>query len=98
MGMQEPVFVARPGGSAEDDGWLLVMVNNGESQRTDLCILDAQHVSNGAATPPTILRLSFCAYKPWTCMKYSHGILLGIIVDIRWEIDVKSRTQRCLGR
>lgn len=45
--MQEPVFVARPGGTAEDDGWVLVLVNNGDSNRTDLCILDAQHVSDG---------------------------------------------------
>ena len=39
--------MARPGGTAEDDGWLLVLVNNGDSNRTDLCILDAQHISDG---------------------------------------------------
>ena len=37
----------RPGGSAEDDGWVLVMVNNAESQRTDLCIVDAQNIAAG---------------------------------------------------
>lgn len=46
--LQEPVFVAREGGAAEDDGWLLVLANNAASQRTDLCILDAQRVSQGA--------------------------------------------------
>jgi len=40
--------VAREGGAAEDDGWLLVLANNAASQRTDLCILDAQRVSQGA--------------------------------------------------
>jgi len=44
---QEPLFVPRPGGTAEDDGWLLVMVNDGDTQKTSLCILDAQHVSAG---------------------------------------------------
>lgn len=44
---QEPIFVARPGGTQEDDGWLLVLVNNGETQRTDLCILETSNISAG---------------------------------------------------
>ena len=47
MHAQEPVFVPRPGSSAEDDGWLLVLVFASASQRTELAILDAQKVSQG---------------------------------------------------
>lgn len=38
----EPVFVPRPGGTAEDDGWLLVMVYDSERHRSDVVILDGQ--------------------------------------------------------
>jgi hypothetical protein len=47
MHVQEPVFVPRPGSSAEDGGWLLVLVFASASQRTELAILDAQKLSEG---------------------------------------------------
>lgn len=37
----------RPGSSAEDDGWLLVLVFASASERTELAILDAQKLSQG---------------------------------------------------
>ena len=37
----EPVFVARPGGEAEDDGVLLSVVLDGRSGRSSLLVLDA---------------------------------------------------------
>jgi all-trans-8'-apo-beta-carotenal 15,15'-oxygenase len=37
----EPQFVARPNGTAEDDGWLLTLVFNAETDRSELVILDA---------------------------------------------------------
>lgn len=37
----------RRGATAEDDGWILMLVNNAESQRTDLCIVDAQKIAEG---------------------------------------------------
>ena len=46
-GLQEPIFVPRPGGEAEDDGWVLTMVYNSGSDRTELAILDAQQLSEG---------------------------------------------------
>lgn len=45
--VQEPLFVPRPGGTEEDDGWVLVLVNNGESERTDLAILDGRRIADG---------------------------------------------------
>ena len=39
--VSEPLMVPRPGGSAEDDGWLLAVVWNGERSGSDLVILDA---------------------------------------------------------
>jgi len=38
----EPVFVARPGGTAEDDGWILVCVYRSETTQSEIQILDAR--------------------------------------------------------
>lgn len=51
---QEPVFVPRPGGTAEDDGWLLALVYDAEARRSELVILDARRVQDG---PVATLRL-----------------------------------------
>lgn len=40
----EPVFVPRPGSTAEDDGWVLVCVYRQVSDTTDLVILNAQDI------------------------------------------------------
>ena len=37
----EPLFVPRPGGTAEDDGWLLVLMYDAAKHRSDVVILDA---------------------------------------------------------
>ncbi|PSC73715.1 carotenoid oxygenase [Micractinium conductrix] len=44
---QEPIFVPRPGGQAEDDGWVMSLVFDADSQRTSLVILDARQLSAG---------------------------------------------------
>ena len=44
-GGAEPVFVAREGATAEDDGWLMVLVHDATTDSSDLVILDAQNVS-----------------------------------------------------
>ena len=44
----EPTFVARRGGDGEDDGWLLMLVHNGDTKHTELCVLDAQRITAGA--------------------------------------------------
>ncbi|MDY6804267.1 MAG: carotenoid oxygenase family protein, partial [Cyanobacteriota bacterium] len=41
----EPIFVPRPGGAAEDDGWLLMLMYDGANHRSDLVILDAGDLS-----------------------------------------------------
>ncbi len=46
--MTEPLFVPRPGGTAEDDGWVLAVTYNAAHHRSDVVILDAQHVERGA--------------------------------------------------
>ena len=43
----EPLFVPKPGSSAEDEGWVLVLVHDGDSVSTDLAILDAQKIEEG---------------------------------------------------
>lgn len=37
----EPIFVPRQGSTAEDDGWLLVMVHDATTDTSDLVVLDA---------------------------------------------------------
>lgn len=39
---QEPIFVPRPGGEAEDDGWILCIVYDSAVDRSELVILDAK--------------------------------------------------------
>ncbi|KLO26657.1 lignostilbene-alpha,beta-dioxygenase [Mycolicibacter heraklionensis] len=43
----EAVFAARPGGTDEDDGWLLVATQDGVNNRAALAVLDAKHVDAG---------------------------------------------------
>lgn len=43
----EPTFVPRPGGTAEDDGWLLTVGYDESQHRSRLMVLDAAHVDDG---------------------------------------------------
>ncbi|HEY9621239.1 MAG TPA: carotenoid oxygenase family protein [Crinalium sp.] len=43
----EPVFVPRPDARAEDDGWLLTLVFNAKTERSQLVILDARDLNRG---------------------------------------------------
>jgi all-trans-8'-apo-beta-carotenal 15,15'-oxygenase len=45
----EPIFVPRPGGQSEDEGWLLLLTFNGKTERSELVILDAQDLSQPVA-------------------------------------------------
>ncbi|NJR70304.1 MAG: Apocarotenoid-15,15'-oxygenase [Synechococcales cyanobacterium CRU_2_2] len=46
--INEPLFVPRPQGQTEDDGWVLVLIYNAERQASDLVILNAQDLSETA--------------------------------------------------
>mmetsp|Transcript_71886 Transcript_71886/g.233642 ORF Transcript_71886/g.233642 Transcript_71886/m.233642 type:complete len:389 (-) Transcript_71886:201-1367(-) len=43
----QPVFVPRPGSSDEDDGYLINVIFDGATSRSDVVILDARSVSSG---------------------------------------------------
>ncbi len=43
----EPVFAPRPGGTGEDDGWLLTFVHDEGADRSELVVLDARQVASG---------------------------------------------------
>ncbi|MEL6938173.1 MAG: carotenoid oxygenase family protein [Cyanobacteria bacterium J06598_1] len=43
----EPLFVARAGASAEDDGWVLLWIYNAAGDRTELTIFNAQNITAG---------------------------------------------------
>ncbi|NEQ30746.1 MAG: Apocarotenoid-15,15'-oxygenase [Leptolyngbya sp. SIO4C5] len=43
----EPLFIARPGGTAEDDGWVLILLYDAERRCSELAILSAQAIDQG---------------------------------------------------
>lgn len=43
----EPVFVARPGATEEDDGWVVAFVHDTDRGATDVAVLDARRVGDG---------------------------------------------------
>lgn len=43
----EPLFVPRPGGHDEDDGWLLALVYDPDRTASDAVVLDARHPGRG---------------------------------------------------
>ncbi|MEW5860829.1 MAG: carotenoid oxygenase family protein [Cyanobacteriota bacterium] len=45
--VSEPIFVPRPGGASEDEGWVLTLVYDSTHHRSDVVILDAAHVDRG---------------------------------------------------
>jgi all-trans-8'-apo-beta-carotenal 15,15'-oxygenase len=45
--VQEPIFAARPGGTAEDDGWVLQVVNDAGAETSKLHIFEAQDIAKG---------------------------------------------------
>ena len=54
MGYGEPVFVARDGGAAEDDGWVIALRHNRETDLSDLCVFDAAAID---ADPVAVVHL-----------------------------------------
>jgi len=52
----EPIFVPRPNGQAEDDGWLLLLAYDAAEHRSKLFILDAQDLNR---EPIAILGLKY---------------------------------------
>ena len=45
----EPIFVPRPNGSQEDDGWVLMLLYNAERRCSELAILDGQNINHELA-------------------------------------------------
>ena len=43
----EPVFVARPGSTDEDDGWLVMFVHDGTDESAEFAVLDARDLGRG---------------------------------------------------
>ena len=82
----EPVFVGRPGGTDEDDGWLVTFVHDLPPARPEFVVLDAQDFDRGlrrpgAAPPAGAVRLPWqlgqrpggCSARLGSCN--NHGML-----------------------
>lgn len=65
-GGAEPVFIARDGGTAEDDGWLMVLVYDANRNGSDIVLLDAQDVTAApVATIQLPQRVPFGFHGDW---------------------------------
>lgn len=65
-GAGEPVFVARPSSSTEDDGWLLMFVHDANAMTTEFVVLDAQDLARGpVATVPLPQRVPYGFHGNW---------------------------------
>ncbi|MEV5958845.1 carotenoid oxygenase family protein [Streptomyces sp. NPDC051987] len=64
--VQEPVFVPRGPGAPEGDGYLLALVNRLDEVRSDLVILDAEHIDAGPiATARLPFRMKNALHGSW---------------------------------
>ncbi|MCU1393413.1 MAG: 8-apo-carotenoid 13,14-cleaving dioxygenase [Ilumatobacteraceae bacterium] len=62
----EPVFIAREGGTAEDDGWLMTFVHDVPAGTAELVVLDAQDLTRPAvARVPLPQRIPFGFHGNW---------------------------------
>ncbi|EAZ92429.1 carotenoid oxygenase family protein [Crocosphaera chwakensis] len=46
--VSEPIFVPKPNATHEDQGWILVMVYDGDKHRSDIVILDGENIEKEA--------------------------------------------------
>jgi carotenoid cleavage dioxygenase-like enzyme len=62
----EPVFVRKPGASAEDEGWIISSVYDPQRHRSDIVILEAQDFAGEPiATIRLPVRLPFTFHGGW---------------------------------
>lgn len=62
----EPVFVRKPGATAEDDGWIISSVYDPARHRSDIVILEAQDFTGAPiATIPLPVRVPFTFHGGW---------------------------------
>ncbi|AFY94507.1 carotenoid oxygenase family protein [Chamaesiphon minutus] len=65
--VNEPVFVPRPGGTQEDDGWLIAMIYDGAKDRSAVVVLDAADLTKGAvATLHLTHHIPYGLHGSWT--------------------------------
>lgn len=65
--VNEPVFVPRPGGTQEDDGWLIAMIYDGARDRSAVVVLDAADLTKGAvATLHLTHHVPYGLHGSWT--------------------------------
>jgi all-trans-8'-apo-beta-carotenal 15,15'-oxygenase len=65
--VNEPVFVPRPGGTQEDDGWLIAMIYDGARDRSAVVVLDAADLTKGAvATLHLTHHIPYGLHGSWT--------------------------------
>jgi all-trans-8'-apo-beta-carotenal 15,15'-oxygenase len=62
----EPMFVPRPGATAEDDGWVLVVVYDASRHRSDVVILDAQDLHREIARVSLKLHIPHGFHGHWS--------------------------------
>ena len=62
----EPIFVPKPNGTKEDDGWILTLIYDAAHHRSDLVILDAQDLTQAIATLHLKSHIPYGLHGSWT--------------------------------
>ncbi|MDB9393179.1 carotenoid oxygenase family protein [Microcystis aeruginosa] len=62
----EPIFVPKPDGIAEDDGWLLVVTYDAANHRSNVVILDAKDITNSLAVIHLKHHIPYGLHGSWT--------------------------------
>lgn len=69
----EPVFVARPGATAEDDGWLVTYVHDVERKQSDFVVVDARDLAGAPLARVELpMRIPYGFHGAWI-PDVSHG-------------------------
>jgi all-trans-8'-apo-beta-carotenal 15,15'-oxygenase len=62
----EPIFVPKPGGIEEDDGWLLTLKYDGEKHRSSVVIFDAKNIIDPLAIAHLHHHIPYGLHGSWT--------------------------------
>jgi all-trans-8'-apo-beta-carotenal 15,15'-oxygenase len=62
----EPIFVSKPNGISEDDGWLLVVSYDAANHRSNVRILDARDITNSLAVIHLKHHIPYGLHGSWT--------------------------------
>ncbi len=94
----EPVFVGRPGGTEEDDGWLVTFVHDLAAGTAEFVVLDAQDFDRGyVAQVPLPQRVPFGFHGNWVSDRIGRAARLTDRIDSGTTTDHARAVASAMG-